>query len=675
MKPERMTPDAVQGALKHAIQVAVNFQESEVSQDRIDAQKYFNGASKVEAEEDRSQVVSTKVRDTVRMIEPVLMRTFLQSGKPVEFVPNGPDDIDAAEQATEYATYIFNKNNGFQLLSSAFRDALVKKTGVLKAYRDESQRTEFDEYTDLTDDVARYVLSEEGVEMVEGQRNMRGLIDLKVSRTTTQGQIKIMAVAPEDFFVDAAATSIDNAFVCGDRVEMRVGDVVAMGYDFEEVVEHAGSHGDALDEEEEIARRGYDEEHDTEAVNDPSMLKVSLTEAYFKVDIEGTGIPQLYQFICVGTNYHILEMTLADENPYAIFEVDPEPHSFYGRSIVDMVKDDQDASTSLLRGLIDNMHMSNNTGYAFDDARVDTDDMLNNEMGRLVRVQGTPTDAVMPLAVPNAATAILPAIQYYDQVIEDKTGVSRASMGMDANALQPVSATQANAAIQAASAATELIARHLSEGMRRLFKIILKLTRQHSNPDDVMRVNGQFVPVDPRSWNAEMDVSTNVGLGTGQREQRIAALQQVAQDHFMILQQYGFNQPLVSMQQIYNVRADLLAATNIHNPTRYYNTITPEIEQQFMAQMQQQAQAQQQGSDPNAAYLQAEQMKTSARVQADQMETQRKAIADQMADDRARDEMEQRAILKAAELFAKHQAQVQPQITAPIRQMQALPRQ
>ena len=53
----------------------------------------------LESEDGRSRVVATKVRDTIRMVKPVLMRTFLQSDKPVEFVPRGPEDVAAAVAA------------------------------------------------------------------------------------------------------------------------------------------------------------------------------------------------------------------------------------------------------------------------------------------------------------------------------------------------------------------------------------------------------------------------------------------------------------------------------------------------------------------------------------------------------------------------------------------------
>ena len=93
MKPKRLTDTEIQSTVTSAVREAVDFVESEVAPDRIEAQKYFNGGTKVEHEEGRSSVVATKVRDTIRAIKPALMRVFLQSDKPVEFIPTTPQAV------------------------------------------------------------------------------------------------------------------------------------------------------------------------------------------------------------------------------------------------------------------------------------------------------------------------------------------------------------------------------------------------------------------------------------------------------------------------------------------------------------------------------------------------------------------------------------------------------
>jgi hypothetical protein len=427
-----------------------------------------------------------------------------------------------------------------------------------------------------------------------------------------------------------------------------------MGFDFDTVYDLAGSSDGTVDDEEEMARRGWDDNNDNENAADPSMRKVQMTEAYMRMDIEGTGVPRMYKFICAGNDYEILDYELCDYVPFAIFEVDPEPHTFFGRSLAEIVIEDQDASTSLLRGLLDGLAMANNPRVMAVTNMVNMDDLLNNEIGGIVRVKDI--NALREFAIGNAATAALPAIQFYDEAIRAKTGVTGAAMGMDANALQSQTAAGVNAAVQAASAVSELIARNLAEGgMRQMFRLIAQIARANPNPDEMMRLDGQFVPVDPRSWTSDLDLVTNVGLGNNHRDERIAALQMTMQTQMQVWQTYGPSNGIVTMTGIRNTLADILGMAGIHNADRYYNQMNPQIEQQLMMQSAQAAQGQQpqQPSDPNMAFLQSEQMKTATRAQVDMAKVQLDAEKMRMDDDRERDRMAQDLAIRAGELLAK----------------------
>ena len=99
----------VEGIVQDAISSAVDFVESEISQDRIKAQRYYDGEVDLGYEDGRSKVVATKVRDTVRAVKPSLMRIFLSTAKPVDFVPRGAEDVAMAEQATEFMHHEFTR--------------------------------------------------------------------------------------------------------------------------------------------------------------------------------------------------------------------------------------------------------------------------------------------------------------------------------------------------------------------------------------------------------------------------------------------------------------------------------------------------------------------------------------------------------------------------------------
>jgi hypothetical protein len=692
MQPKRMTEDEIQSTVYNAITEAVDFVETEISPDRINAQLYFDGKTKIEFEDGRSRVVATKVRDTIRAIKPALMRVFLQSDKPVEFIPKTPQAVQPANQATKYAQYVFQRNDGFKVLQDVFHDALIKKTGIAKVYYDETVDLEIDEYSNLTPDQFALIENDPEVEIIEFEQTVEaeavmdkmGMViqpeasyyTVKVARENTRGQIRIDTIAPEDFFVDRMAESLEDCYVCGHASEARVGDLVNMGYDFETVYRLSGDGDSTVDDEEELARRGWDDNDDNESPNDPSMRKVLFTEAYMRMDIEGTGVPKMYKFICVGTTYEVLDYELCDYVPFAVFEVDPEPHTFFGRSLAEIITDDQDAATSMLRGLLDGIAMQNNPRVAAVTNLVNMDDLLNNEIGGIVRVKDI--NALREFAIGTGSTTILPALQFFDETVRAKTGVTGAAMGMDADVLQSQTAAGVNAAVQAATAVSELIARNLAEGgMKQMFKLIAQIARQHPNPDEMIRIDGNFVVVDPRSWTSDLDVITNVGLGNNQRDERIAALQMTLQMQMQIWQAYGPTNGLVTMTGIRNTLADILSMAGVHNADRYYNEMNPQIEQMLMMQAQQAQQAAQgqQQTDPNMAYMQAETMKAQTRAQVDMqraaMEHQRKLLEMANNDDFKRDEMAQRLLVDAAKILGQYGTSVD---VARVRAEQAAPR-
>jgi ATPase subunit of ABC transporter with duplicated ATPase domains len=208
--------------------------------------------------------------------------------------------------------------------------------------------------------------------------------------------------------------------------------------------------------------------------------------------------------------------------------------------------------------------------------------------------------------------------------------------------------------------------------MTQLFKLLLKLTVENCDEATMMRVSGgQYEPVDPRSWNRSMDVAVNVGLGTGQEDQKQAALQQALQIQMQVFQAYGPQNGIVGMTQIRNTLGDMLAMNGLSNTERYFLPMSIEQEQMILQQQQQQAAQQQQALTQPEAYVQAEQIKAQAKATSDMAKLQidaQKAIA---ADDRDRDQMDQDLLVDAAEILGKYGTAVD---TARIKAEQAAPR-
>jgi hypothetical protein len=492
---------------------------------------------------------------------------------------------------------------------------------------------------------------------IEAQFTQPTYHDVKIIKRSAKGEMRVVSVPPEEFFIDRDARSIDDCYVCGHSTDMRAGDVIAMGYDADIVDSLDSSSNLIIGSQEEEARRDYPIDVDqTDDPADPSMKLVMITEAYMRIDADGTGVPMLHRITLGGSGYKLLGYEPADEIPFAVFEIDPEPHTFFGHSIADLIMSDQDASTAILRGILDNVAMVNNPRLAAVDGQVNMDDLLNNEIGAIVRMRAP--GMVQPLEVPFSAGQTLAAMQYMDNQIEVKTGVSRASMGLDPDAMQSTTRAAVSATVQAAAAQVETMARNLAEGgMRQMFGLMLRLMVKNSDAATMMRLNSTFQTVDPRVWDADMDVTANVGLGTGREEEKAMAYREVFGIQAQIMQAYGPGNGMVSLTNMRNTLADSLASAGIRNADRYFMPMNAEIEAQMMQAQAQQAQGQQQ-PDPNAAYLQAEQMKAQAKQQSDAMDMQLKSQKMMMDDDRARDQMAQDLAIKAAELLAKTGVQI-----------------
>jgi len=680
-KLQAMDEQQIEDIASDAVQQAVNFVESDIADARIKSQRYFEGEVDIGEEDGRSKIVSTKVRDTVRAIKPSLMRVFLSSENPVEYIPTSQEDVKMAEQATKYAHWRFSELNGYRLLNDVIHDALVKKSGILKIWWEDNTEAEIHSYSNVTEEEMMAIVNEPDVEVLEHSTELvmemgdmgfeveRPEHSLKISYRKEKGELKIEALPPEEFVVDRNAKSIEDAYVVAHRTEMRVSDLVEMGYDFDEISELSGINSDdSFRDAEDFERRGYqqDEEDNSE---DVSMKKVMVTEAYMKIDKEGTGVASMYRLLLAGGENKLLECEAWGDVPFAVFEIDPEPHTFFGRSVADLIMNDQDSSTAMLRGLMDNVALTNSPRQGYVQGQVNVDDLMNNEIGGLVRLKSP--QALVDIATPFVAGQVLDAIQYMDLTVESKTGVSKASMGLDPDALQNTSATAARLQAQQGSAQIEVMARNIAEGgMKRLFKLMLNLLVENSCEETMMRLHGEFVSIDPRSWNSGMDVTVNVGIGTGREEQRQIALQQALQMQMQIWTTYGHSNGMVSMTGIRNTLGDMLALNGVKNVDRYFNPITPEIEQQLIAQQQQQAQENPQLSD-GEALVQAEQYKADKKAEMDMLKAQidaQKAIA---VDDRERDALDQELIIKAAEVLGKYGTAVD---TAKIKAAQQEPR-
>ena len=681
-KPKPLSDLEINNIARTAVEEAVGYVEANISHERERAMRYYEGKCDIGHEQGRSRIVSTKIRDTIRQIKPSLMRVFLASESPVEFQGNNPQQAQAAENASEYCSIVFNKQGGYKFLQDVFHDSLLCKNGVGKIYFDPKEEQEIYEYSALTDQELAVIVSNPDLEVLEhttvevaSDMGVMAAHDVKVVKTIQTGEIKMEAVPPEQFFVDPGASCVEDAYCIGQRTEMTVGELIEMGFAWDVVSVLDGL--DGMADEEAFERIDYDDDRENQ---DRSTKNVMVTEVYMKMDVDGTGIPQPYKILLGGSKYKLLDYEAWDDVPFVNFCADPIPHSFYGQSVADILFNEQDTATVMMRGIMDNVALTNNPRLEVLDGMANMDDLLNNEIGGIVRVKQS--GSVTPQVIPYVAGQTLQTLEYLDRNCQVKTGVNSASGGLAPDVLQAnTSATAAAAMVQGNNATLELMARNLAEGgVSHLFRRILKLVIENVPDKVMMRVSGNnFVQFDPSQWDAEFDLQVNVGLGTGNEQGKLMALQQAVAMQEKIVAQFGLMNGIVGPKEIRNTIADSLRIAGVQNADRYFQPIDEQKEQQMMQQAQQQAQAAQQGNDPTQGLVQAEQIKAQANMQVKSAELQQKGqlemqklqaqfAQDAMDRDVKRDELDAKIAIEQAKLANKNaldEASLYAKINAP----------
>ena len=662
LNPDVMDDQELQGIVGNEIDDAVDFIDNWISPIRSTATQYYRGEPFGDEEEGRSQVVSMDVRDTVQAIIPSLMRIFNGSDRTVEYVPQNAEDVPAAKQATEYANFIINRDNrGFLEMHSAFMDALVRKVGIIKCYWEDKTEFETIEYTGVDDNALAALMADPAAEvditvstpMGEPQIDpMSGQIvpppmahDLRVTYTHPDGRVKVEALPPEEFLISREAKSVEDADYVAHRRIVTVSELVAMGYDYDDVYNLSSDHDD-MDTNVERNTRNPALTNEMNSRSDPAMRKVLYVENYIRVDYDGDGIAELRKICTGGDGNVILNNEPCAMAPFATLCPDPEPHDFFGLSIFDAVADIQRIKSVIMRNSLDSLSLSIHPRIAVVEGMVNMDDAMNTEMGSIVR-QRAP-GSIQQLTVPFVGQQAFPVLQYMDEVKEARTGISKASMGLDAGALQSSTATAVAATVSAAQQHIEMIARVFAEtGIKRLYELVLHNITTHQDKARMIRLNNDFVEMDPRVWSSNMDVSVNVALGRGTDTERMMMLRQIGEMQKEAMSTMGPQNPLTDISKLSNTLKEMTSLAGFKDTSQFWSDPAkfqppppdnkPDINEQLIQ-------------------VQIQQIQSDMQKKAAELQLKREQMI--MEDDRKRDELEADIRVKAEELKAKYGTQL-----------------
>jgi len=550
-----------------------SMQSSKLSAERDDALMYYMGdmSKDMPAMDGRSEAVSSDVQDTIEGLMPSLMEIFTGSEEVVKFNPVGPEDVQAAEQETDYINHVFmNENPGFLILYHFIKDALLSKVGIVKCWWENEEVEEKETYHDLTDDEFNILVDDPEVEIIAHTKKpappeMQQLLlqartgqqsvpsggapspspqappnyhDVQVVKRKTYGRAKVAPVAPEEFGIEKTARTLRQGHVggcnyCFHRVIRSQDELIAQGFD-EEQIRSLPTYM-AITNIEEINRDTVAEHQNVGEEMNPASRRIEVIEHYVRMDYEGDGKARLYkvttgseqgQILYKGEDPDIVEF---DEIPFAAMTPVIVTHRFFGRSLADLTMDLQRIKTALTRGLLDNLYLANNPRvevaetFASDST---LDDLLISRPGGIVRTKQP--GGLNWQEVPTISNQIYPAFEYFDSVREVRTGVTKQGQSIDSNALQNQSATAVNQMFTMAQARMRLIARIFAEtGIKDLFILLHGIVRKHGQEQQTVRLRNQWVNIDPRDWKKRDDMQVSVGLGTGGKAEQMALINMI----------------------------------------------------------------------------------------------------------------------------------------------------
>lgn len=531
-------------------------------------------------DENWSTIVASDVSDTVEWILPALLKTFSSTDKAVSFEPSRQEDVAGAEQATDACNYVFFKqNNGFMVLYTAFKDALTVKNSATMWRKETIETVSSVPFKNASEEMIAMLLEEsEGSEIQEATpapiinpQTQQPEMDLmtgqpmmgytgRIKKTEKKTVIRVESFSPEDLLVERDWTSpllADCPYVAR-MMRVTMTDLQAMGLACKasdlrasDTTEYSSDETSRLFTKNRIEASDAFKDEDTD---DDSMAEGWLRIEFVLADKDGDGIAER---LCIyRLKDKILKCEVTSHVPIATFSPILNTHRWDGMSMAEAVSDLQRLHTELLRQTLNNLYLTNNPRTkVLTDANwsplANIDDLLDSRPGGVIRQRDV--NAVTEQVTPFAAAASMPMLEYVKGMREERTGVSRTSQGMNPDSLNNT-ATGRQIDQSAAMQRIELIARIAAETLLKpIFQGILKLLTDGGMEKLAFRLRNEFVEYDPNEWRDSYDMTVNVGLGTGDTQQKAAQLMSIYQMQTAAMQ-FG----LVTPKHLYHTSAKVI---------------------------------------------------------------------------------------------------------------------
>jgi hypothetical protein len=552
----------------------------------------------VEPEQGGSEVVVPVVRDVAHSLMPDLMEILAGNEAVVEYmgravtaiVPGKLPPQVMAEKSTLLAQDVFWQDcKGWVQLHDATLESLVGNVGCLKAYRREKICLYEHEQVDPDPLLLMALNATPGVAVADPTQREDGSTVYPIKKYQVEQELMIEAVSAADL-VFSDAVDADSARLIGERMDLRRGDLIAMGIEPEVVGElKADSRSGYKEARQYRQNREDDRQRKTTGVA-WAMEPVTVYKLFVQLDADGDGLTERWEVLLASDmgrkggkpGGKVLRKQKVEGQPYCPFASHRLPGQIHGRTIEQVLGDMQDQRTALRRDTLDNARAINSP-MMLGSSGIDAMALANWRKHKFVKE--TVAGSVRWWQPPPVVQYLLQVDQALEMQQETSTGISRVAMGLDPDALTNVTATAIQGTLGAAQRKMEMVARSIAEGgLKPLYQKLLRLM-VGLPPRMVIGSSGGMELVSPDMLDPTFSVRVKVGLGPAAKMARTTSLREVLQLQIQAIAQYGPDNDLCAINHVANTIQDLSAQTGLRYD-RYFRP-EPEIQQRLAAKAQQ----------------------------------------------------------------------------------------
>ena len=561
---QALREDKLVRMLKAEEEDALGYAQTEIAEQQLEALRRYFGEHYGDEEDGRSQVTTREVFETIEWQRNDYARVLNEGGKLIYAEETREEHAKQARAAEDYLQWIlFHDNPGFERLDDFTFDGLLHRRGYIACYWRDKEYQAPQTLTGLNIMQVQELMNDPDLDIVGqdfDQESEAGGITLMVRRVKSPARCEIVTFAPEDVRVNGRTVEIDSGRYVGLVWRKLRGEIVRefphKALEISEYSRDQGGGGLVRSAEDVRQERFQDNNDDFGMTKDEASTELEVLEEYLRVDLDGDGYPELIRSYRLGDI--ILDESEVEENPLGTWTPIRIPHRFMGLSVHDITADLQRISTVLTRAGLDAVYQSVVNREAFDKNRVDADGAINSTYtGTKIPVDGPPGDAILPLVggLPTASVA-WDALEINKQRLEDRTGATRQTRGLDSDQLSKEHSGKALGMLQmSADARKELTARNLASGLTAFVGKVYRLVCRNQNEARQVKIGGKYCSFDPRTWNSDLKINFRVaGLN---REHSLVGLRLIGEEQEKVIEALGPGNPNVTSKNRYRYQEEL----------------------------------------------------------------------------------------------------------------------